>query len=236
MIFASLCGLIVRKPKMHFSAIVAQAFLGFIVLQLPVMGYCDSPSGWVKSLFEAKGKNINDVAVRVAELPEQYDITVRGLDFSADGKHLAVVSDGEKINIWDWQAQRIVRTLEKEQGANDGQNTDPIRFSPDGRVFVACHSRAAGDIVARIWNTGTWENAHDIVDQISGTGCNAMGFTPDGKSLIRVLDRLPEFPQDTLVIHDTKTWQPVWRACVRRPARQRNLRNDRRDQVHASKS
>jgi hypothetical protein len=96
-IFASLCGLIVRKPKMHFSAIVAQAFLGLIVLQLPVMGYCDSPSGWLKSLFEAKGKNINDVAVEVAELPEQYDNNARGLDFSADGKHLAVVSAGEKI-------------------------------------------------------------------------------------------------------------------------------------------
>jgi len=53
---------------MHFSAIVAQAFFGIIVLQLPGMGHCDSPSSWVKSLFEAKGKNINDVAVKVAQV------------------------------------------------------------------------------------------------------------------------------------------------------------------------
>lgn len=152
---------------------------------------------------------MKDVAVKVAELPEQYSINVRGLDFSADGKRLAVVSADETINIWDWQGQRIVRTLEKAQGANDGQTTEPIRFSPDGHLFVACHSRAVGDTTIRIWNTDTWEIVHDIVDHIPG-GCKAIGFTPDGKSLIRILDRSPKFQQDALVIYDTNTWQPVW--------------------------
>jgi WD40 repeat protein len=206
-IFVSMCGLMVRKEKMRFPAIAAQVFLGLIVLKLPVMGYCDSPSGWVKSLFESKGKTSKDVAVKVAELPEEYKINVRGLDFSADGKHLAVVSEGEKINIWDWQGKRIVNTLQQTQGA--GLAADPVRYSPNARLLVACNSQAASDIAARIWNTDTWEIAHDIVDHAPG-GCNAMGFTPDGKSLIRVLDRLPEFPQDTLVIYDTNTWQPVW--------------------------
>ena len=188
----------------------ARVLFALIALQLPVIGYCDSGNGWVKNLFGSKGKNMKEVAVKVAELPEQYPLNVSGLDFSLDGKQLAVVSDGEKINIWDWQNGRIVRTLEKAKGANDGLTTEPIRYSPDGRLLVACHSIAQGDVVIRIWNTESWAVVHDITDPVGGGGCNAIGFTPDGKLLIRVLDRIVTKPGDNLIIYDTTSWQPVW--------------------------
>lgn len=154
-------------------------------------------------------KNPKDVASKVAELPEQYPLNVHGLDFSQDGKQLAVVSTDEKINIWDWRSGRIVRTLEKARGATDGQVTEPIRYSPDGHLLVACHSRAADDIVARIWDTESWAIVHDITDPVGGGGC-AIGFTPDGKSLIRVFDRIVTKPGDNLIIYDTTSWQPMW--------------------------
>lgn len=176
--------------------------LFILALLLPAISYSNPFS----DLF----KNPKDVAVKVAELPEQYKVNVHGLDFSLDGKQLAVVSADEYINIWDWQTSRIVRTLEKAHGAKGGLTTEPIRYSPDGHIFVACHSIAQGDVVIRIWNTETWAIVHDITDPVGGGGCNAIGFTPDGKSLIRVLDRIVTKPGDNLIIYDTTSWQPVW--------------------------
>ena len=194
-------------PSVFFHTV--QVLIAVILLQGSTVGYCDTGGGWIKNLFESKGQHMKDVAVKVAELPEQYAINVHGLDFSADGKQLAVVSDHEKINVWDWRSERIVRTLEKARGANDGLTTEPIRYSPDGRLLVACHDIAKGNVIIRIWNTETWEIVHDIVDLNYG-GCTAIGFTPDGKSLIGTLIRIPPHPGNSLTIYDTTSWLPVW--------------------------
>lgn len=183
---------------------------------IPVTGHCDIFSPITK-MFGSKGKDSKEVATKISTLKESGEVS--GLDFSPDGKYLAVTSPETvapwsqkiEVHVWDWQGGRIVQTLEKVRGANDGLTTEPIRYSPDGHLLVACHSRADNNIVARIWNTDTWEVAHDIVDPIPGSGCNAIGFTPDGKSLIRVLDRIPAFPQDILFVYDTQTWQLAWR-------------------------
>ncbi len=177
-------------------------------LLLPVFGYCNPFSDLIK--------NQKAIAVKVAEFHENKEVgfwryEIWGLDFSPDGKYLAATSPTTlEVQIWDWQNKRIVRTLEKAQGGDDLQTTESIRYSPDGHLLVACHSRAADYIVARIWNTGTWETVHDITDPVGGGGCNAIGFTPDGKSLIRVLDRIVTKPGDNLIIYDTTSWQPVW--------------------------
>jgi WD40 repeat protein len=102
-----------------------------------------------------------------------------------------------------------VRDIKRSEGANDGSTTELIKFSPDGRWFAACHQRAANDVVIRIWNVDTWEIAHDIIDATPG-GCSAIGFTPDGKLLLRAADRNPSFPADSLVVYDTETWKPIW--------------------------
>lgn len=201
---------ILHKLKLSFPACAMRTLLVLITLQLPVSGNCQPGNGWFRNLFESKSKHMKDVAMKVAELPERYNINVRALDFSPDGRHLAVRSADQIIHIWDWQNERIVHSLEIAKGANDGLSTEPLRFSPDGHLLAACHSRAAGDIVIRIWRTDTWDIVHDIVDHVGSTGCNAVGFTPDGRWLIRVLERLPNVPGDTLVVYETETWQPGW--------------------------
>jgi WD40 repeat protein len=175
--------------------------LAIVVLLLPVIGYCNPFS----DLF----KNPKDVAVKVAELPEQYNINVDGLDFSLDGKQLAVVSANQTINIWDWQNKRIVQTLQVVSGAVLGEGTEPIRYSPDGRFFAAC-GRGIDDIVVRVWGTQTWAVAHDITDPIKGGGCEAIGFSPDGKSLMRIKSLAYGVPGDNLFSYSTETWQQVW--------------------------
>ena len=195
------------EMKNSMSTRAIRILFAFIVLQLPMAGYCDSGSGWMKNLFESKGKNMKEVAHKVAELHEDQNIEIWGLDFSPDGKYLAATSPTTlEVQIWDWQNKRIVRTLEQAQGS--GFETD-IRYSPDGHLLVACHNLAQGDVVIRIWNTDTWKIVHDIT-AINDGSCKAIGFTPDGKSLIGVHERNPVAAGDTLTAYDTSTWQPVW--------------------------
>jgi len=176
--------------------------LTIVALLLPVVGY-SNPFSY---LFNNPKK---DVARQITTLNEVDAIL--GIDFSPDGKYLvAAGKNGADIHVWDWQSGRIVRTLVKARGAYTGLTAEPIRYSPDGHLLAACHSLALGDVVVRIWNTDTWEIVRDITDSQKGGGCNAIGFTPDGKSLIRVLDRAPQFSGDTLIIYSTDTWQPVW--------------------------
>lgn len=203
--------------KNKLGATLALACVLFVITLalVPVTGYCDWFSS-ITEIFGQKGKVMKEVATKIATLSEDEDIW--GLDFSPDGKYLAATSPNTvspssskvEVHIWEWKAGHIVRSLEKARGANDGLATESIRYSPDGHLLATCHSRAANNIVARIWNTGTWEIVHDIDEPVGGGGCNAVGFTTDGKSLIRVLSRMPQFSGDNLITYDISTWQPIW--------------------------
>lgn len=109
---------------------------------------------------------MQEVATKVATLIEENSIW--GLDFSPDGKHLAATPfDSATVHIWDWQGNRLERTLERAQGSVTV--SEPIRFSPDGKLLAICHTRdGVSHIVARIWNTDTWNAVHDIVEPIGG--------------------------------------------------------------------
>jgi WD40 repeat protein len=134
------------------------------------------------------GENKSDVVVKVAALPEKYhDVPVWALDFSPDGKHLVAASD--EVHVWDWRNGRIENTLVRPRGSNNGIATNPIAYSPDGHLLAVCLERAVGDAVIRVWNTESWSIASDITDHGPGE-CEAMTFTPDGRSLIYVIGRV----------------------------------------------
>jgi WD40 repeat protein len=169
-------------------------------------GRCEAGTNFFSNAF---GSTMSDVAVKVAELPEKYsDLIHRGLDFSPDGNRIAVESGGEKINIWDWRNQHIETTVDKAHGASGAIATNPLQYSPDGRMLAVCDSKGAGDVVVRIWNTQNWSIAKDLTDSGPG-GCNALNFMPDGQFLIRVVDRAG-LRGDNLIVHATADWQPVW--------------------------
>ena len=154
------------------------------------------------------GMNKNEVVEKVAKLPEPYhDVVVGGVSFSPDGTQLAVDSDGEKINIWDWRHERIEKTIEKPHGANDGLTTNPLQFSLDRHLFAACVGKGAGDVVVRVWNTTDWTVVKDIIDAGPGA-CNAFQLTPDGKFLLYVVNRATR-PSE-LVAYTVSNWQRTW--------------------------
>ena len=149
------------------------------------------------------------IAVKVAELPEADGESLPvGLDFGVDGSRVVVVSQSGQVRIWDWRSNRIEKTLENPQGFGNGLASNPILYSPDGRLLASCDGGSAGELRVRIWSTSTWSVAKDLVDNGSGL-CSGMVFTPDSQVLIRTADtggrRL-----NTLIAYSVDTWQAVW--------------------------
>jgi len=159
------------------------------------------------------GASKNDVAVKVAELPTpNRELYPLGLDFSPDGNHIAIESVTEKIEIWDWRNKHVEKTVEKPHGGNSLGTTNPIQYSPDGRVLAVCEVSGAGDVVARIWNTDDWSIAKDIVAGTgieSGRSCTGIGFTPDGKQFVRTAKTVGT-SGNNLIVYAVGTWQPLW--------------------------
>lgn len=179
------------------------------LLAMPISGQGGTNRSPLDEPDKLKGSVMEDVAEVLYELPETYDIPVRALDFSPDGKLLAVQSSDSTINIWDLSSRAIKHALAQPKGANAGMASESLLFSPDGKYLASCHNVAAGKVVARIWRTDTWAVAQDLTDFERGT-CNAIGFTPDGKSLIRITSRPALVEGDSFIVYDTATWQKQW--------------------------
>jgi WD40 repeat protein len=175
--------------------------LGLLAMCLPLVARCE-PGVLGKIL----GINMNEVAVKIIELPErESDLIILGVDINPDGNRIAVQSGGEKINIWDWRNHRIETTIEKPQSASNLMVTNPLQYSPTGNLLASCFTGAVGGMAGRIWSTASWSIAKDIAD---GTGCIEMRFVPDGKVLLRLSD-VRKSSVDNLVGYSTDTWQPV---------------------------
>jgi WD40 repeat protein len=145
-----------------------------------------------------------------AQLVATLDVSreTRAMEFSPDGKQLAVYqTDLAEIQIWDWQNKRILHALPASRGADARAASRPIRYSPDGRLFAACLYQPDGSVAAQIWSTVDWTLEQDITDPGHTGGCNAVMFTGDSRSLLRLVDRPETFEQDTLVMYDTRTWK-----------------------------
>jgi WD40 repeat protein len=155
------------------------------------------------------GAGKNDVAVKVAELPNpDSKIYPLGLDFSVDGSRIAVESQSGKINIWEWRRGRVEKTIEMPRGFGNGFSTNPIGYSPDGLLLAVCDASGAGGVVARVWSTITWLAVKDLTEPTSGI-CTAWAFTPDGQQFIRTADT-GGTPGDNLIAYAVSDWQSVW--------------------------
>ena len=184
---------------------VSAKLVGVLVLLLPSFGQSDTGKGLLSKLL---GSHMNDVATKVAELPEKFgDVIPGGIDFSPDGIHIAIDSDHEKINIWHWRTEQIEKTVEKP-GGNDGLTTNPIIYSPDGALLAACIGRGPANEFVRIWNTSTWTIAKDILDVNPGE-CGAVAFARDGKTILYLSDRVGH-PGNHLIAYGVGDWQAQW--------------------------
>ncbi len=189
---------------------LAPICMALAFLQVPAIGHCGSLD-FIGNLF---GSHMNDIATKVATLNERgRGVIVYALDFSPDANHVAALAERENIDIWDWRAERIEKTIEMPRGMMPALGTNCIQYSPDGRLLAACGGAGLGDVFVRFWRTADWTVAQDIVDHGTGSVV-AMAFTPNGQSFLRLVVRgikLPGItPGDNFLVHAMATGQRLW--------------------------
>ena len=126
-----------------------------------------------------------DVATKLATIDTPTG--VGSIDFSGDGSQLALDSFGyDGTDIYDLKRKQMVHHL-----PFSGTNADRgelVRYSPNGRLLaVRGFNKSQQRYFMGVYDTGTWETVHEIVDE-PGAGeaaCKGIAFTPDGKDLVR---------------------------------------------------
>jgi WD40 repeat protein len=194
------------RQKLRAAPLPIPATSILIAALLSLLGHSASGSDLLDKFF---GSHMNDVAVKVAELPNpDSDVYPLGLGFGVDGSRIAVESQSGKIHIWDWRSKRIEKTIEMPRGFGNGFSTNPINYSPDGILLAVCDASGAGGVVARVWSTTTWSILKDLTEPTSGI-CTGTGFTPDGQQFIRTADT-GGTSGSNLIAYEVGTWQPIW--------------------------
>lgn len=158
-------------------------------------------------------------AIKRAEFKEP--VAVFGLAFSPDGKTVAANSPySEEVHIWSWEGHPQLReTLHQTDdllATGGGGQANGLRFSPDGSVLVSAHI-GSGDRyeILRAWNSTTGAVVGRITDRW-GNMHEGVAFSPDGRVLVRSQPggqpkgAPPDTVLDTFVVHDAKTWEPLW--------------------------
>jgi WD40 repeat protein len=142
---------------------------------------------------------------KIASLKAGYpNLDIWALDFSPNSAILAVASSFQ-VDIWDWRKNQILKSLSQPRGSNPGFCTNPVQYSPDGKLLALCGSKGENNLIVRVWNTRDWSIAKDIAD--SGAGdCNGLAFTSSGKQLACAIDRLGK-AGDQLIVYDIVNWQ-----------------------------
>lgn len=107
--------------------------------------------------------------------------TMRDIAFTADGKHLATVSDDNTATVWTISADahpRAIATLV----VGHGESGRHIAFSPDGRTLAV----TGDDQKIRVWDIANPAAPEPIGDPLTGhrSMIASLAFAPDGKSLV----------------------------------------------------
>lgn len=190
-----------RAPLVR-TGLVASAVL------LVFSGFCEPAGSLGNQIISLIGIQVNSIAFKIKDLPAvNHGADVWGLDFSPDGNRIAAGS-GYQVDIWDWKTNRAETTLKLPQGANPLLVTNPLHFSPDGKLLAVSVSKALGNVTTRIWKTRDWTTAVDIVDAQIGI-VSAAAFTPDGSYLVSAVNRIGE-PTDNFIVRKTSGWEIEW--------------------------
>jgi WD40 repeat protein len=115
---------------------------------------------------------------------------IGALDFSPDGKHLAVLNgDGALIEVWDWAKDKQVQKLGKPSEVRFAVGINQrgvLAYAPDGKHLVSFALTVENNMVVsalKVWDTSTWEVAVTIPVANNGGIVTAVAFAPDTGNL-----------------------------------------------------
>jgi WD40 repeat protein/class 3 adenylate cyclase len=127
-----------------------------------------------------------------------------GVDFSPDGRTLAIAGGNGRVELWDVSARKQRRELiDPAAAGSDEPELAVVRYSPDGTV-IAAGGQEANHVT--LWSAATGRVAgRPITTNRPGSGAQTIAFTPDSKRIA-----VPGSP-GTVVIWDVATGRRVGR-------------------------
>ncbi len=129
----------------------------------------------------AEGKGWSDASIKITNLEsgrfyylDGHPSMIKTMDFSPDGKVLAVAGSDKNIYVFDTQKQMLLKKLVGHQ-----RPIDKIKFSPDGKKLVS----SAEMENLKIWD---WQNGKILSEtkQNLWHKSKITDFSPDGKYLL----------------------------------------------------
>lgn len=142
----------------------------------------------------------DDVAQEVARVSTKTEIV--GVAFSPDGSTLALDSFGRRTDLWGWRTSGMV--LHLPAGGQNAWEHPIVSYSPDGQLVAVCHLAGPSLVNVDVYATATG----NTVGLIKDGDCEAIGFTRDGKSLIRLSHVPVDGPGNDIVFSSTSDWLP----------------------------
>lgn len=99
---------------------------------------------------------------------------ISSLDFSPDGKLLAVANGNKMISLWNMDTMTLAGIISGHK-----EMVTEVDFSPDGKLLVS----GSLDGTVRVWDVQTKECLHVLYTGIKGevAYCSSVAFSPNGK-------------------------------------------------------
>jgi WD40 repeat protein/tRNA A-37 threonylcarbamoyl transferase component Bud32 len=105
-----------------------------------------------------------------------------GLDFSPDGRTLAIAGGEGRVELWDVASRKMRRELRDPAGAASGVRAlSAVRYSPDGSV-IAAGGQEENHVT--LWATATGRViGRPIITNPPGSGAQSISFSPDSRRI-----------------------------------------------------
>jgi WD40 repeat protein/class 3 adenylate cyclase/energy-coupling factor transporter ATP-binding protein EcfA2 len=150
----------------------------------PVSATAFSPDGKLLATVTLEGTTLWDTSTwrRVGPPFRSPQGGSAGVDFSPDGRTLAIAGGEGRVELWDVSTRKRLRALTDPAAAtSDEPALSVVRYSPDGRVIAAgpqelnhvtLWAAASGQLIGR-----------PITTNPPGSGAQSISFSPDSKRI-----------------------------------------------------
>jgi WD40 repeat protein len=150
----------------------------------PVNATAFSPDGKLLATATQDGTTLWDTASwrQVGPLLRSPQGGWEGVDFSPDGRTLAIAGVQGRVELWDVSTRRKLRELTDPGAAtSDEPALSVVRYSPDGRV-IAAGGQETNHVT--LWATASHHViGRPIITNPPGSGAQSISFSPDSKQI-----------------------------------------------------
>jgi WD40 repeat protein/tRNA A-37 threonylcarbamoyl transferase component Bud32 len=151
----------------------------------PVNATAFSPDGRLLATTTLAGTTLWDTATWLPVGPPLRSSQggSEGVDFSPDGRTLAIAGREGRVELWDVSTRRELRELTDPAAASDQPMLSVVRYSPDGRV-IAAGPQETNHVT--LWDAATGRViGRPITTNPPGTGgAQSISFSPDSKEIV----------------------------------------------------